>query len=145
MRSVFIFVGLIFLAGVIALLIQNKQRDVYIDRAVIANAYASAAQIKLRVEEYFYENGELPNSNYSLDLPEPHEFRLRGLKALAIEDNGVIHVEIEGESPQASGHIFLLPQQLDDHVSERWICLTPSYPSIEKWMPQCRYEPVEGW
>lgn len=145
MRKVVYIVAIIIIAGLFAQLIQSKQRDSYFNRALIANIYASASQIKLSVEEYFYEHGELPNSNYSLDLPEPYEFQQQGLNAISIESGGVIHIEIAGNSPQSIGHIFLIPKQLKDHLNERWLCLTPSYPGIEKWMPMCKYEPVDGW
>ncbi len=145
MRKVVYILTLIILAGLFSLLIQNKQRDSHTNRAIIANIYASASQIKLSVEEYFYEHGELPNSNYSLNLPEPYEFQQQGLNALSIESGGVIHIELAGKSPQSIGHIFLIPKQLKDHLNDRWLCLTPSYPSIEKWMPMCQYEPVDDW
>ena len=145
LRRVVYFISLTIAAVVIALMIQRNTKDSYIHRAKIASVIISSSPLKIKVEEYYAGYGEFPQSNYSLNLPEPEEFELDGLRSLSIEPGGVIHIEIEGGNFQTSGHVFLIPKQLKDYFNDRWLCLTPSYPSIGEWMPQCEYKPVKGW
>lgn len=144
-RGIVILIGIMATVGLINFVVNDKVKDSYIKRAYAANAMAVASMIKVKVETYYSENGELPNSNFALGLPEADGFRRDGLKGIVIEDSGVIHLIIDDKDSGKDGHIFMIPQDLNNHFNDRWLCLTPSYKTISEWAPQCKYKPVEGW
>ena len=126
-------------------IVRDKVKDSYVKRATIANALAIASTLKIGIETYYYDNNELPHSNYALGIPEPEELRRKGLKSIDIEEGGVIHITVDDEDSEKDGHIFLIPHDLSSHLNDRWLCLTPSYKTISQWAPQCQYKPVDGW
>ncbi len=89
-------------------------------------------------------NDELPSSNEMLNLRPPESFRGNGLHSIAVEQGGVIHLRFGKGEQSITGNIFLIPDSINDQFYGEWLCLTPNYQSIEKWMPQCRYQSVVG-
>lgn len=144
MRIMVFLLAMVLIGGLVNLLIEDRVKDSYINRAVIANALSIASRLKVQVESYYFENGELPYSNFSLGLPEPEKFSGQGIKRVEVEDLGVIHLVIAAADTAMDGHIFLIPQELDSGQADRWLCLTPSYSTIQEFVPQCQYKPVDG-
>lgn len=144
-RLMVYMVGVLLIGGLLNVIIKDKIKDSYINRAEIANALSIASMIKSKIEMYYADSGELPYSNYGLGLSEPESFSGNGLKKIIIEELGVIHVVMGGEDEADDGHIFLIPQKFDSLSRDRWLCLTPNYRTISEFAPQCKYQPVEGW
>lgn len=144
-RKIVLLLAAVVMMGLINLVIQDRVKKSYISLAEIANALAIASQLKVKIETYYFDNGELPNSNYALGIPEPESFQRDGIEKIVIEEAGTIHLVMADANAPQGGHIFIMPKDLNENFSERWLCLTPDYKMISQWAPQCRYQPVEGW
>jgi hypothetical protein len=142
--NVLILLALVLvIGGLVRFLAQDRQREGHVGIARIAAAMAGAQGIKLRIKQYYHEHGQLPDSNASLGLPAPADLRQGGASSIAVEQEGTIHLTFAADNPEGLGHLFLVPDFADFYGGDRWLCITPSYPHIERWLPQCSYRPLD--
>lgn len=144
-RAVLLLISIAFIGWLVDFVVKDKVRDSYSKQANIVNSLAIASTLKTGIESYYFDNFELPSSNYALGIPEPEDFRRDGLNSIKVESGGVIHITIDDKDSPKGGHIFLIPKDMNDSYEDRWVCLTPSYRTISQWVPQCHFKPVEGW
>lgn len=138
-----IVTGLILaVIGLFNPLFQKNIKTPYINLAQVTNAMAGASAIKIRIYEHYATHGYFPNSNHMLGLPSPGHFNKDGLDSLTIEQGGVIHLAFVPDVGGKTGHIFLIPEVFNNVFVGEWRCITPSYPVISEWMPQCSYQPL---
>ena len=130
------------IGGMSRYLFQERQREKFAGLAQIASAMAEVQGLKMRIRMYHINQGVMPDSNAALGLPEPENLKRGGAKSVSVEEGGVIHLIFAADNDQGLGHIFLAPDFADDYGDHRWVCFTPSYPDIERWMPLCNYRPL---
>jgi hypothetical protein len=118
-----------------------RQAQKFIPAAHIAAGLALAANVKNHVAAFHQQQGRLPSSNAELDLPAPERFAGAALRALTVSEGGVIILAYNALSGVDQGQVRLVPDLIDPALGLAWQCITPSYPDIGAWAPQCRYQP----
>lgn len=105
----------------------------------LSDGFSTAANVKIRVAEYYHAQGEFPTSNEQLGLPAPQLFASRALDSLAVKEGGVIELKFNALTGVETGIVRLMPE--GDFKLSNFKCVTPSYQTIQRFYQYCNYLP----
>jgi len=112
-------------------------RNLYVQAALLSEAYNLTDQLKLRVADYYAQHGVLPNHNAEAGLPPPQSLFGSSVKRVAIHRGGVLWVDFTAKT----GHqaIMFVPQPNPESGLLSWQCSSDSIePEIlSKLRPTC--------
>ncbi len=91
----------------------NKQFDPLTQRAatvrsVLEDKIASSKDIRLKVNQFLLETGQLPIRNQQINLPEPHKLADRHFRRVGLDNSGAIVYEFGDGIAGMEGHRFML-------------------------------------
>ena len=112
---------------------QDSLRATYLSTGLQA-----AASFKVQIAEYYMMNNRFPNSNESLNLPSPRQFKTDIIRSITVSQGGKITVVYTEKSGQDKGAITLKPSVKHDQIN--WSCQTRDYANIQNFMPTCQYK-----
>ena len=115
--------------------------ETHMNAAFLAQGMATAANLKVAVIEYYQDYGEMPSSNNAMGMADPVEIVGQALRTIEVIDGGLLLLTYGEESGVDQGKIYLTPNPGDLRINS-WTCTTPSYPKIQKLIPQCRFVPA---
>ncbi len=123
------------IAGIMAAIAIPAYQD-YTGRALVTEGMVTASQARLWVTEQYAKNQRYPNAeeiSQIIDSLQPQSKHVTEIKVKA--DNGVIVLELRGQSQLDGGHISLTPE-VDASGSLQWQC---SSDLPDKYLPaSCR-------
>lgn len=120
-------------------LYQFKRTARYINASQIAQGLAAASEVRVRMLQYFMENGSLPTSNQDLGLPPPTRFASTSLKSISITRHGAIELVYKKSAGIDDARILLIPKIDSETSTLQWQCISQDFTNIAKVAPQCRY------
>lgn len=117
-------------------------RNDYIDAALLSEAFTLTSPLKLRVADYFLQNGSMPHSNDDAGLSAPNSIFGTSVKRVAINRGGVLRVDFDEEIGKTS--MLFTPSAGANSGFLSWRCTSDSIdPAIlEKLRPTCNYLPL---
>lgn len=91
----------------------DKQFDPLTQRAatvrnVIEDKIESSKDIRLKVNQFLLETGQLPMRNQQINLPEPHQLADRHFRRVGLDNSGAIVFEFGDGIAGMEGHKFML-------------------------------------
>jgi hypothetical protein len=91
----------------------NKQLDPLTQRAatvrsVLEDKIDSSKDIRLKVNQFLLETGQLPMRNQQINLPEPHQLADRHFRRVGLDNSGAIVYEFGDGIAGMEGHKFML-------------------------------------
>ena len=112
-----------------------RQANNAMHQVSIVQAYHYAVQLAKRneVREAIHLSDPLSNRP-----PPAAELEATGIKQLSYEPGGAIRIVLDARSGRDGGVIVYLPLMENGNIV-RWTCVTPDYPGIAKFLPDCRY------
>ena len=113
----------------------------YVAAAYISEGVSASARLKIAVEQYHAETGELPASNKQIGAPEPKELASVVVKGIEVTTGGVIVIRYDKRPGMDGGIVKLVPEVINPSGFFRWRCVTPSYKDIQSMLEACRYDP----
>jgi type IV pilus assembly protein PilA len=116
----------------------EMKRRMYVQAAFITQAIGVMNSAKVHVLSAHDDKGEWPSSNEEAGIPPPSEFANGAISELRVSEGGVITVMFNAKSGVRNGTLRLRPHT---GMDIQWKCTTPSFRNIERWAPQCTYEP----
>lgn len=116
----------------------------YVVRSKVAEAMGFAAEAKTKVSEYYYNNGNMPQSNRQAGLPKPEEYgenfeHLSRLELSTSDPYGTITITFKLPGTKSDNKLLqLVPETTDGIVY--WTCSPPAVDGIEvsQVPPNCR-------
>lgn len=116
-------------------------RGLYVEAALLSEAYNLTSPVKLRVSDHYIKFGVMPNDNADADLPPPKSVFGTSVKRVAVNRGGVIVVDFEEEIGARSMTFSPAVSPVSGLLS--WRCTSDSIDStvLEKLMPACEYLP----
>ena len=120
-------------------LLRLKTTGTYMIAAAVAQGLSMGPMFKVAVAEYYQDYGHLPESNTEVKLEASEAYAKGALVSAGIGKGGVITFLYNEKSGIKGGRIQLIPHTNEHRGSIRWECVTSSYPTIEKFFPQCHY------
>ncbi|MDH3744311.1 MAG: pilin [Acidobacteriota bacterium] len=117
---------------------QKKTVEGHVKAGFLEHGLASANPVKRDVIQYYEEYGKMPSSNDELGLPEPADLSGRSLRGIEVTEGGQLILTFSYELGVDQGRIYLTPS-LANPTMNSWSCTTPSYPKIEKLIPECEF------
>jgi len=117
-------------------------RNQYIDAALLSEAFALTSPLKLRVADYYLQNGTMPHSNEDAGLSAPNAIFGTSVKRIAINRGGVLRVDFDEEIGKAA--MVFTPTAGANSGFLSWRCTSDSIdPAVlEKLRPTCSYLPL---
>lgn len=91
----------------------SKHRDPLTQRAamvrdVLEDKIESSKDIRLKVNQFLLETGQLPMRNQQINLPEPHQLADRHFRRIGLDNSGAIVYEFGDGIAGMEGHRFML-------------------------------------
>ena len=136
---VIIFFAFVIVGGAFQLY-QAKRTAMYMGVAYISQGMAVSQILRIEILQFHNQSGRLPDSNSEAGLPPKEEYAEQSLVSADIGNEGVITLVYNKKSGVANGTIKIVPTVNERTGRITWDCLTSSYPLIEDFIPQCRYE-----
>jgi len=115
--------------------------ETHMNAAFLVQGMATAGNFKVAVIEYYQDYGEMPSSTNAMGLADPVEIVGQALRTIEVIDGGLLLLTYGEESGVDQGQIYLTPNPADPRLNS-WACTTPSYPRIERLIPQCKFVPA---
>ncbi len=106
-------------------------------KTAIAQAYTLAVRLAHRNEEEQRLAQVLGSSVHNI-LPSREELEGTAIRRLSYEQGGAIRIELDARSGVDGGVLVYLPLVRNGEIAE-WTCITHDYPTIESFLPACRY------
>lgn len=132
-------VAIISILAVVALAAYSD----YAVRSKVAEAMGFAAEAKTKVSEYYYNNGDMPQSNRQAGLPKPEDYgnyaHLSRLELSTSDPYGTITITFNLPNTKSDEKLLqLVPETTDGIVY--WTCSPPAVDGIEvsQVPPNCR-------
>lgn len=112
-------------------------RNLFVQAALLSEAYNLTDQIKLRVADYYTQHGVMPNHNAEAELPPPQSIFGSSVKRVAIHQGGVLWVDFDAETGRRT--IKFVPQLSPGNRLSNWQCSSDSIEPdiISKLRPTC--------
>jgi hypothetical protein len=132
-RMVILIVLIIGLYEFFSLILGNDA----LHKTAIVQAYTVAVRLAHRNEEEQTLAQALGNSVHNI-LPTSEELEGTAIRRLSYEQGGAIHIELDARSGVDGGVLVYLPLVRNGKIAE-WACVTHDYPTIESFLPACRY------
>jgi len=119
----------------------HSARHHFIEAALLSEAYALTAPIKLRMADYYVRKGVMPNSNVEAGLPAPQRNFGAHVKRITVNPGGVLRVDFDDEIGKAA--MVFEPKASHGSSYFSWHCSSDSlHPAVlEKLRPVCRSQP----
>ena len=97
MNKGFVFIELLFVAVIISILaaVALPAYQDYVLRSQVAEAMVLTVPIKKVIGDYYAYHGQFPESNYSVDLPDPKQLAGQYVEQIIVE-KGDIQVTLGG-------------------------------------------------
>jgi len=112
--------------------------------ANLASGLSSLGQLRLQIETFWYETGELPCPGADVHLSTDFlAFQSPALREVALPDCGELTATFSEASGVEGGTLVFRAREVEaaSHRGFEWECLTADYPKIEDHFSSCRYEP----
>ena len=121
-----------------------QSRNDYIQAALLSEAFNLTAPIKLRVADYFQNQGRMPHDNRDADLPAPRSLYGTSVKRVAIERGGILRVDFAERIGERSMTFTPTLGPLSGVLL--WTCGSDSIAPgvLEKLNPSCDYLPASA-
>ncbi len=116
-------------------------RNQFIEAALLSEAFALTAPLKLRVADYYLQNGTMPHSNADASLAAPDSIFGTSVKRIALNRGGVLRVDFDEEIGKAD--MVFTPTASANSGFFSWRCTSDSLPPavLEKLRPTCNHLP----
>jgi len=117
-------------------------RNQYIDAALLSEAFTLTSPLKLRVADYYLQNGTMPHSNEDAGLAAPNAIFGTSVKRVAINRGGVLRVDFDEEIGKTA--MVFTPTAGAANGLLNWRCTSDSIDQsvLEKLRPTCSYLPL---
>ena len=126
---------IVFIAG--AWFFADQAKRDYIIRAHVSAGMTKAYSVKIVVEQYLADHGELPASNEDVGLPPAVENSGNYVSQLGIEDGKIVIIYDNRASEKIHGKHLLFVPDVSNPAEVSWQCGSPDIP--DKWLPEpCR-------
>ncbi|MEE9322658.1 MAG: ankyrin repeat domain-containing protein [Granulosicoccus sp.] len=114
-------------------------RNLYVQAALLSEAYSLSDQVKLRVANHYTKHGIMPDNNAEAELPPPQSIFGTSVKRIAIHQSGVLWVDFEAEKGRQT--IVFTPQPRPESGLLEWHCTSDSIEPevLSKLKPACTY------
>ena len=114
----------------------TARRDFSI-RAEVTQGMAQAFRVRLAVEEYLGDHGELPANNEEAGLPPPNEISDDYVSQVGVEDGEIVVVYGNKAHEKIAGKKLMLVPDTSNGLEFSWTC--NSYDIQDKWLSStCR-------
>lgn len=100
---------------------RRVQVDSYLGGAMVAQGLQTAAAIRVRVEEYYWTDGEMPADNAQVGMPAPELVAPSPVRSVTVMRGGVIHVEYD-DTLGAGSTLTLFPSVARGSDRVDWAC-----------------------
>ena len=109
----------------------------YTIRAQVTVGLARAYSVRIVVEQYLADHGELPASNEDVGLPPAGENSGKYVSQLGIEDGKIVIIYGNKAKEKIHGKHLLFVPDVSNPAEVSWQCSSPDIP--DKWLiKQCR-------
>jgi len=117
-------------------------RNLYIQAALLAEAFNLTAHVKLRVADHYVKHGVMPHDNESAQLPPAKSIYGTSVKRVAINRGGVLLVDFDEEIGKQSMTFTPTVSPVSGLLS--WHCTSDSIAEkvLVKLKPNCSYLPA---
>ena len=115
-------------------------RGLLVKAAMLSEGFNLTAQVKLRVADYYVQNGIMPSDNRDVELPPPKSLFGTAVKRVAISRGGVLLVDFDDRIGQQS--MIFTPSISQVSGLLNWTCTSDSIDRavLEKLNPSCAYQ-----
>ncbi len=123
-------------------MLQDRQKEQYINAAHITRGMASAMSYKVLMGDYWSEHGKLPCSDEDLDIRPGTMGGHQALDAMEISGCGQVTLTFNELSGVDGGTMVLTAEEVQNAIgySLKWSCRTNAFEHITKYVPQCLFE-----
>ncbi|MCZ6827064.1 MAG: pilin, partial [Gammaproteobacteria bacterium] len=126
---------IVFIAG--AWFFADQAKRDYIIRAHVSAGLARAYSVKIVVEQYLADHGELPASNEDVGLPPTGGNSGDYVSQLGIEDGKIVIIYGNKANEKIHGKHLLFVPDVSNPAEVSWQCSSPDIP--DKWLVErCR-------
>lgn len=139
---------LIFMMGLVVVFIWGgstlfsaKTTAIQINTVSVVQGFQVGNMMRFEMKKYHNDFGRLPASNSDLGLPEKETYADQNLMSAGVGEDGVITLAYTKKSGVEGGVVQIVPSMDEQSHYVSWGCRSSSYPSIQKFLPQCRYIP----
>ncbi|WP_066802309.1 hypothetical protein [Moraxella oblonga] len=110
-------------------------KQIAFDHESIQLAKAGFEQIRMDMQHYLFDRGELPKSLVDLNLP-PNWTPSSKIKSVKLDNHSVVTIHID--NAQSKGTLIFTPTIHQDSYID-WSCTTPDIKDIGLHLPTCEY------
>ena len=118
-----------------------QTRNLFVQAALLSEAYSLAAPVKLRVADHYFQHGIMPHDNDEVKLPPPKSIYGTTVKRVAINRGGILIVDLDDEIGRQA--MTFTPSVSPVSGLLNWHCTSDSISRklLEKLKPGCAYLP----
>lgn len=137
-RSKGIGCGLLVIALIVgSVVITDRAKHDYTIRAQVSEGLNLAHRVRVAVEGYVEDYGELPANNEDAGLPPASEISGSYVSQIGIEDGEIVIVYGKKIDTRVVGKTIVLVPDVSNHPDISWTCSSPDIPN--KWLTSaCR-------
>lgn len=117
-------------------------RSLFVQAALLSEAFSVSAPVKLRVSDHYVQNGVMPHDNADAGLPPPKSIYGSSVKRVAINRGGVLIVDFDAEIGRQA--MTFTPTVSTVSGMLGWHCTSDSIDRgvLERMKPSCSYLPA---
>jgi len=143
-RLIFMMLLIVILLWGASTLFSARTTAIQINTVSVVQGFQVGNMMRFEIRKYHNDYGRLPASNSDLGLPAKETYADQNLMSAGVGENGLITLVYTKKSGVEGGVVQIVASMDEQSQDVLWGCRSSSYPSIQNFLPQCRYIPLNN-